>query len=797
MNITNKQNDYVSLREIWELFSGHIYWFVLSITICLFIAVVYIVFTPPRYTHTASVLVGSRSKQDNRQAISASAFNDVGLSLFNTNSNAISELHIFQSPTLMEEVVRRLKLNYDYRVQYKSLRNVSLYSSSPVFVQIDSLPDNTDVGFDIKLKDKNRVYISNLIIGGIEIDTNQELSLSEEVPFSFGKVKIDPSTCYEDYIGKTISFSRQQIRAVTKKFLGALTAKLSEDNAPIILLSFNDTHHQRANDVLNTLIEVYNENWIYDKNKITVSTSSFIEDRLEVIESELGNVDDNISAYKSSRLLPDIEAVTNAYISQVSANKSQLVSLQNQLSVAKYIHSFLQSSNSRGQLLPANVGVDNANINIQVERYNVLLLEKNKLVSSSSEENPLVFDMDKSLEMMRMAIVRSVNECISTLNIQIKNISKEEQRTNAKLQNNPNEAKYLLSEERKQKVKEGLYLFLLQQREQNELSQTFTAYNTKVVNQPDMSNLPVTPRKGMILVVALLLGIFIPGLIIWMREKLDTLVRTREDLESLAVPYVGEIPMMKQSKQRFWKRQETVTSSPCPILVVEDKSRNVINEAFRNIRTNVDFMKPKQDGGVVVMNSSLFPASGKTFFISNLSLAMGIKGSKVLIIDADLRKSTLSKLVNSSSKGLSGYLSGDVREISDCIVVKTIHPNVDILPTGILPPNPTELLLSERLEALITQLRQMYDYIFLDCPPTEIVSDSSIISKFCDMTLFVLRANVLDKRLLPEIEAIYKQQTYKGLALVLNGVKYDKSNKYGYGKYGYGRYGTGYYASDK
>lgn len=796
MNTSNKQNDYITLREIGELFYRRITWFAISIPLCLFIAVIYIVLTPPTYTHQASVLVGSRSKQDNRQAANADAFNDVGLSLFSTNSNAVSELHIFQSPTLMEEVVRRLKLNYDYSISYKLVRDVSLYSNSPIFIQVDSLLDNTNVRFDIELKDENSVVISNFIINDIEMDMSQEVNLYTSTPFPYGNVKVEPSACYGDYIGKSISFSRQNIKPVAKKYLGALTAKLSEDKAPIILLSYNDTHHQRANDVLGTLIEVYNENWISDKNQITVSTSNFIDERLNVIESELGSVDNNISTYKGSRMIPDVEAITNIYLSQASANRTQLISLQNQHSVAQYIHSFMLDSKSKGQLLPSNVGVENANINTQIERYNLQLLEKNKLVSSSSEENPLVVNMSNSLEMMKTAIVRSVNEYISTLNIQIENISKEEKQTNTKLQMNPSEAKYLLSEERKQKVKEGLYLFLLQQREQNELSQTFTAYNTKVVNQPDMSNLPTTPRKSIILVVAFLLGLIIPALIIWMQEKLDTLVRTREDLESLSVPFAGEIPLMKQNKQGIRVKQKKSSESLCPILVVEDKSRNVINEAFRNIRTNVDFMKPKQDVGVVVMNSSLFPASGKTFFISNLSLAMGIKGSKVLVVDADLRKSTLSKLVSSSSKGLAEYLSGDTQHIDECIVSKTMHPNVDILPTGVMPPNPTELLLSDRFGELIIQLRQKYDYIFLDCPPTEIVTDSSIISKFCDMTLFVIRANVFDKRMLAEIETIYKNKTYKGLALILNGVEYNKNNKYGYGKYGNARYG-GYYSNDK
>lgn len=473
-----------------------------------------------------------------------------------------------------------------------------------------------------------------------------------------------------------------------------------------------------------------------------------------------------------------------------------MVSLQNQLSVAQYISDFFQDRRSKGQLLPSNIGVESANINSQIDRYNIALLEKNKLVAGSSEQNPLVIDLNNSLDMMRTAINRSVNEYISTINIQIKNISKEEQKTNSRLQMNPSEAKYLLSEERKQKVKEGLYLFLLQQREQNELSQAFTAYNTKIVNYPSLSSLPASPRKSVVLIIAFMLGIIIPALVIWIRENADTLVRSKEDLQFLSIPLIGEIPLIKEKKRAFRDSLKKDIQEESPKLVVEDNSRNIINEAFRNIRTNIDYMKPKQENGIVIMDSSLFPNSGKTFIIANLALAMGIKGSKVAVVDVDMRKATLSKLVSFRSKGLANYLVKDIDHIENCIINGVIHPNVDIIPVGIIPPNPTELLLSDKFEIFITQLRQKYDYIFLDCPPIEIVADSSIINKHCDMTLFILRANALDKRLLPKIEEVYQKKTYNGLALVLNGVEHNNNAKYGYKKYGYGNYEDGYYSKE-
>jgi tyrosine-protein kinase Etk/Wzc len=335
---------------------------------------------------------------------------------------------------------------------------------------------------------------------------------------------------------------------------------------------------QRAEDLLNTLIAVYNENWVKDKNQIAVSTSMFINDRLGVIEGELGNVDENISSFKSEHLLPDVQAASNLYMTQSSETSSKILALNTQLSMARYIRGYLTSSNGQNQLLPANSGLESTNIEKQISDYNAMQLQRNSLVANSSEQNPLVQDLDQSLKALRGAVVISIDNLITSLNTQIRSLQQNEKETTGKIAASPDQAKYLLSVERQQKVKEALYLFLLQKREENELSQAFTAYNTRIITPPTGKMIPTAPIKRNILLVAFTLGLLIPVVIIFLKENMDTAIRGRKDIEGLTLPFIGEIPQGGNRKRGLFapKKKEDYH-----LVVVKEKNRNVINEAFR------------------------------------------------------------------------------------------------------------------------------------------------------------------------------------------------------------------------
>jgi len=570
-----------------------------------------------------------------------------------------------------------------------------------------------------------------------------------------------------------------------------LRAELGNEDATIINLSIDDASVQKAEDILNTLIEVYNEKWIQDKNQIAVSTSRFIGERLGVIENELGHVDENISNYKSEHLLPDVQAASSLYMSQSAENKKEIQTLTNQLATAQFIRREL-GGKEMNQPLPTNSGIANVNIESQIGEYNKMVLDRNRLIANSSEKNPLVKDLGNSMQSMKRTILQSVDNLIVSLNTQIRSIRQQEATTTQQLASNPSQAKYLLSVERQQKVKEELYLYLLQKREENELSQAFTAYNTRMITAPRGSALPTAPNKKNILLVALALGLLVPAVIIFMQENMNTKVRGKKDLENLSVPYLGEIPLYFRNKKKKNKFSEYA-------IVVEEGNRNIINEAFRVLRSNVDFMKSKNTEQKVFIETSFNPGSGKSFLSMNIAMSFAIKGKKVLVIDGDLRHGTVSAYVGSPKKGLSDYLGNKEVVWNELLVIDKKYPNLHIIPVGTIPPNPTELLEDGSLATLMQDLRDEYDYIFIDCPPIDIVADTQIIEQYADRTLFVVRAGLLDRSLLSELESIYLEKRFKNLSVILNGTESTGgrySYRYGY-SYGYHNGYTFYYGNSK
>ena len=517
---------------------------------------------------------------------------------------------------------------------------------------------------------------------------------------------------------------------------------------------------------------------------------------MAVIEGELGNVDENISSYKSEHLLPDVQAASNLYMAQSSQTSSQILALSTQLSMVRYIRNYLATTAEQNQLLPANSGLENVGIEKQISEYNTLQLQRNNLVANSSEQNPLVMDLDQSLATIRGAIISSIDNLEVTLNTRIRNLQRNEQQTTDRIAANPTQAKYLLSVERQQKVKEALYLFLLQKREENELSQAFTAYNTRIITPPMGSMVLTAPVRRNILLVAFALGLLIPAVIIFMRENMNTKIRGRKDLENLSLPFAGEIPLCGQKSRRAILTKKVKEKNS---VVVKEGKRDLINEAFRVLRTNVEFMSGEEKHSQILVVSSFNPGSGKTFLTMNLAASLSIKGKRILVIDGDLRHGSASAYVGSPKTGLSDYLGERLEQLDEIIQPVPDYANLFILPVGTIPPNPTELLEKERFVTLMNSFRKEFDYILIDCPPVELVADTQIIESQADRMLFVVRTGLLERSMLNELEIFYKEKKFKNMALVLNGTEVNnRSYKYGY-RYGYHYgYGCGYpYDSDK
>ena len=783
-------DDFLRIQDLLYLCLMKWQWFVLSLVVTVGVATVYLLRTPAVYTRTASVLIKEDSKGKSVSS-DLESFSEFGL--FQSSTNVNNELVTFQSPALMTEVVKRLRLDMNYFVPGKFHRQVAYGLTLPVDVTISDLPENESAGFTLDVQPDSTLLLSDFIRNGTELDgMDIKGRLLDSITTPLGKIIIHTTPNYVNGETYTLYVGKSSLYNTVDSYASNLSVSLNNEKASVIDLSFKDNSIQRAEDVLSMLISIYNENWVKDKNQIAVSTSMFINERLGIIEQELGNVDEDISSYKSEHLLPDVQAASSMYMAQSSQTNAQILALNNQLYMTRYIRNYLANDANRTQLLPANSGIESANIESQIAEYNKQLLQRNSLVANSSTENPLVVDMDQAQASMREAIIRSIDNQIVTLNSQIKSLRQTEQQTTSRIAANPTQAKYLLSVERQQKVKEALYLFLLQKREENELSQAFTAYNTRIVTPPHGSMLPTSPVRKNIFMVAFALGLLIPLVIIFMRENMNTRVRGRKDLENVTAPFIGEIPLfVRRKKGIFGKKPQEVKA-----VVVKEGSRDIINEAFRVLRTNLEFMTGKDNRSVILV-TSFNPGSGKSFLTMNIAVSLAIKGKKVLVIDGDLRHGSASAYIDSPDKGLSDYLGGRIDNLNEIIVPDPKQKSMDIIPVGTIPPNPTELLFDERLKQAIDTVREQYDYVLIDCPPIELVADTQIIEKLADRTVFVIRSGLLERSMLVELEKIYEEKKYKNMSLILNGTK-GSGGRYGY-RYGYHYgYGSGYhYGSDE
>lgn len=382
-------------------------------------------------------------------------------------------------------------------------------------------------------------------------------------------------------------------------------------------------------------------------------------------------------------------------------------------------------------------------------------------------------DLNNSLSAMKQTIVRAVDNLIVGLDIKIKNIRAREVQNTRRISAVPTQQKYVLSVERQQKIKEELYLYLLNKREGNALSQAITESNARVVDAATGSNSPIAPNLMQILLLAIILGLVIPGGILWLKVVLNTAVWNRKEVENaVSVPFLGEIPLREKKDKNE--------------IVVRENGRDSVSEAFRVLRTNLDFMRVKTNDMKVMVFTSFNPGAGKTFISINLAMSFALTSKRVILIDLDIRKSTLSSHVSTMNMGVTHYLSGKTDNVDDIISKGELHENLDVIHSGPIPPNPSELLLSDHLDSLISELRKRYDYIILDNVPASMVADAAIVNRVADLTAYILRAGIFDRRQLPDIEKLYQQDKFRNMCLILNGVNYKHlGSGYGYG-YGYG-----------
>lgn len=791
-NSVKPTDDSLSLKYILGILFGNKLLIAGCVLVALVLAFLYLQRTPPTYSRYSTVLVkekrmGSRNFRDQLA--------DLGLA--SAGSTVENEMQEFKSPYLMYMVIKKLNL-YTMYSEKKMLRTSDLYGKSPLKVTFPEATDDDRVSLQIKVTGDNGYeiremqYFDTIVEMPVKIDTVIPVKAYQCVSTPAGKIIVEPApkAGIKDS-GRIIRVTRLHPNDLADAFAGSLNISLANKDATVFNMVFNDECPKRAEDILGNLVDTYNQ-LIQEETLLQAeATTKFIDGRLDLLEKELGNIDNSIENYKSLELVTNVgmEGISN--VNEQKQYSSRALDAANQVEIAKYINECLNDSTLEGQLLPSNVGINNATLNGLIENYNQMLIKRGRLVANSSTKNPLVKEMDETLKQLRASISSSLANVIHTNSLVANSLKKKEAQINSRIARNPKQEKYLQMIGRQQKIKEALYLFLLQKREENELSGRMEISNLRVITPPRGSKSPIAPQKAKVVLMALVLGVGLPTFAIWLLLTLDGTVRSKKDIEGLTIPYLGPVPLAAAIKD---KKVQPVR------LMVADKQRDVVNEAFRVLRSNFIFMAGKETE--FVLFTSFFPNSGKTFVSCNLALSMALMGKKILLVDMDMRKAELSKGLCDKRYGVSSLLNGTSESLEDCIFQSEAHENIDILPVGVMPPNPAELLLGERMEQLMAQLKGRYDYVFIDSTPLNLVADASIVGKYADLVLFVMREGQFHIDALPDLEELYQSGVFKRMATILNGsvggstYGVRRYGAYGYGHYGhYGQYGSYAYAA--
>lgn len=773
-NPSSRKNDTgINLVDLLAYFASKWKWFLLSVLVCGGIAWYHYARSPLVYFRSATVIIKDPSNKTST----------TGLDRFDNIINKVNvanEILQFRSKKLMREVLQRLHADISYQLE-DGLRSNELYNQSPVLLSFpDALPEQ-HFAFTVTLKDKKSLVLSDFT--GIDVKSDFTVEMYDTVTLSRGmRVVATPTNYYNDsWTGTPIRVAKLPMESMVNYYKSALGIQQEEEESSILTLALKDGSAARAEDILNTLINVYNEEAIKDKNQVAVNTADFINDRLIIIENELGGVESELETFKQRNQIVDIASSAGMYMSESQKYNTDALELETQLRLANFIKDYLTDPAKETDLIPSNTGIGDMNIESQINLYNTAKLKRDHLIDDSSANNPVVLELNNSLRAMKQNIIRAVDNMIVSLNVQRSDAQSREMRAQNRITSIPTKERKMLSIERQQKVKEALYLFLLNKREENALSQAMADNNARVIDGAEGSNSPISPNRNRILLLGLLVGLAIPSLACLGILFLDTRVHSRKDFEDIvSVPYLGEIPQDKEAGK--------LNEQESPFLLAKEQRDSTVSEAFRILRTNMAFMARKDLPQQVIIFTSLNEGAGKTFISKNLGMSLVLTKKKVILIDMDIRRGTLSRQLHLHKTGLTNYLADATLSAEDII---QHQDGFDIIAAGAIAPNPAELLMDERLDNLVTELRRRYDYIVVDSVPVGIIADATISNRIADLTIFVARAGRLDRRQLPEIEQLYKENKLHNMALVLNGA--DLHRRYGYyGYYGYSyKYGYG------
>lgn len=788
--INEEESSSFSLAEIWQIIVLHWQWIIASTVIALGLAFCYLRYTNPVYTSSMKILI---KDDDKKRKMSAGQMNLENVGLISNSNGFDNELEILRSTNINTRVVKALKLYVQYSID-SQIRKRELYNNNPLIVD---MPESqlsvlqTPVNLEIK-KDAKEGY---LIKGTVSLKGHQEKitfdrkikKLPGNITTPVGTIILQENPATKMAEDRTLYAVILPVELAGRIYTSKLSAAATSKTTTVAAITFTDTQIQRSLDYLNELLKSYNEDANEDKNEVATKTDEFIRERLLNIRGDLDITESNLEQYKKSNDLINLTNDATNSLTKTTEYQSKQVELETQLNLITALVNYTNNPANAMQVIPANLGLQNNNLNQSISKYNEFVLQRNRLIKSSSEDNPSVQRITAELEEMWPSIRISLEAIKNDLQAQKRSADNQFHMFNSRIQSTPTQERALTNIMRQQQIQSNLYLMLLQKREENAISLASTAAKARIIDSPQCRG-QVAPKRMIIWMSALILGIGFPIGFIFLLNLLRYHIEGREDIEKLTkIPILADIPLGKKMVDGEHA------------LVVHENSNNTMEEAFRGLRTNLRFVQNATEKVICV--TSCIPGEGKTFVSTNLAMSIALMGKKVIIVGMDIRKPRLVKLfgIPASKNGITAFLSSNDMNydlLESQITHGIANPNLDILPAGVIPPNPGELISREQLDRAIELLKDHYDYIVLDTPPIGLVSDTLSIGRVADITLVVCRADYSPRSNFNLINSLDENKKLPKVNLVLNGVDLKKKKYgyyYGYGKYGkYGKYGYGY-----